>query len=70
MRRIRKKSIYDVYCNSQYLYQRCSNNLFGAVSIAQLVEVTDSAELGDVAEDLSLNSTVGHKIFFSIFRHS
>ena len=67
MRRISKISIYDVYCNSQYLYQRCSNNLFWVVSIAQLVEVMNSAELGGVAEVLSLNSTIGHKIFFSAF---
>ena len=73
MRRIRKNSIYDVYCISQYLYQRYSNNLFlggGVVSIAQLVEVTDSAVLGGVAEVVSSNPTVGHKIFFSIYRHS
>ena len=55
MRRIRKNSIYDVHCISQYLYQRYSNNLFfcggggGGGSIAQLVEVTDSAVQGGVA---------------------
>ena len=43
---------------------------FGFVSIAQLVQVTDSAVLGGVAEVVSSNPTVGHKIFFSIFRHS
>ena len=42
----------------------------GVVSIAQLVEVTDSAVLGGVAEVVSSNPTVGHKIFFSIYRHS
>ena len=66
MRCIRKNSIYDVYCISQYLYQRYSNNLFGVVSIAQLVEVTDSAVLGSVAEVVSSNPTVGHK---NIFQH-
>ena len=66
MRRIRKDSIYDVYCISQCLYQRYSNNLFGVVSIAQLVEVTDSVVLGDVSEVMSSNPTVGHK-YFSAF---
>ena len=50
---IRKNSIYDVYCISRYLYQCYSNNLFRVVSIAQLVEVTDSAALGDVVEVVS-----------------
>ena len=66
MQRIRKYSIYDVYCISPYLYQRFSNNLFEVVSIAQLVEVTDSAVLGGVAEVVSSNPTVGHK-YFSAF---
>ena len=68
MRRIRKNSIYDVYCISQYLYQRYSNNLLGGgvVLIAQLVEVTDSAVLGGAAEVVSSNPTVGHK---NIFQH-
>ena len=57
-------------CISRYLYQNYSNNLFGVVSIAQLVEVTDSAVLGGVAEVVSSNPTVGHKIFFSNYRHS
>ena len=35
---------------------------FGVVSIAQLVEMTDSAVLGGVAEVMSSNPTVGHKI--------
>ena len=43
---------------------------FGVVSIAQLVEVKNSAVLGGVVEVVSLNPTVGHKIFFSIYRHS
>ena len=55
MRRIRKNTIYDVYCISQYLYQRYSINLFGLVSIAQLVEVTNSAVLVGVAEVVSSN---------------
>ena len=68
MRRIRKNSIYNVYCISQYLYQRYSNNLkLGVVSIAQLVEVTDSAVPGGVAEVVSSNLTVGHK---NIFQHA
>ena len=65
MLRIRKKSIYDMYCISQYLYQRFSNNLFFlVVSIAQLVEVTDSVVLGGVAEVVSSNPTVRHKNIF------
>ena len=39
---------------------------FGVVSIAQLVEVTDSAVLGGVAEVVSSNPMVGHK---NIFQH-
>ena len=42
----------------------------GVVSIAQLVEVTESAVLGGVVEVVSSIPAVGHKIFFSIFRHS
>ena len=64
---IRKNSIYDVYCISRYLYQFYSNNFWGFVSIAQLVEVMDSALLGGVVEVVSLIPAVGHKIFFSIF---
>ena len=67
---------YDVYCISQYLYQRYPNNLFfyvggggGVVSIAQLVEVSDSAVLGGVVEVVSSIPAVVHKIFFSVFRH-
>ena len=71
MRRIKKNSEYGVYCISQYLYQRYSNNFFfffggGGVSIAQLVEVMDNAVLGGVAEVVSSNPTVGHK---NIFQH-
>ena len=66
MRRIRKNSINDVYCISLYLYQRYLNNLFWVVSIAQLVEMTDSAVLGGVAKFVSSNPTVGHK---NIFHH-
>ena len=43
---------------------------FRVVSIAQLVEVTDSAVLGGIVEVVSSIPAVGHKIFFSIFRHS
>ena len=39
----------------------------GVISIAQLVEVTDSAVLGGVVEVVSSIPAVGHKIFFSIF---
>ena len=67
MRRIRKNSIYDVYCISQYLYQRYSNNFFGGVvSIAQSVEVTDNAVLGGVAEVVSSNPSWAIK---NIFQH-
>ena len=38
----------------------------GVVSIAQFVEVTDSAVLGGVAEVVSSSPTVGHK---NIFQH-
>ena len=41
----------------------------GVVLKAQLVEVTDSAVLGGVVEVVSSIPAVGHKIFFSIFRH-
>ena len=67
MRRIRKNSIYDVYCISRYLYQCYSNNLFGVVSIEHLVEVADSAVLGGVVEVVSSIPTVGHKNIFSAF---
>ena len=67
MRRIRKNStINDLYSISPCLYQCYSNNLFGVVSIAQLVEVTDSAVLGGVVEDVNLNLAMGYKYFFSI----
>ena len=55
-----------MYCISRYLYQRYSNNFYGVVSIAQLVEVTDSAVLDCVAEVVSSNPTVGNK---NIFQH-
>ena len=42
----------------------------GVVSIAQLVEVTDSAVLGGVVEVVGSISAVGQKIFFIIFQHS
>ena len=41
--------------------------LFGVVSIAQLVEVADSAVLGGVVEVVMEIPTVGHNIFFSIY---
>ena len=40
--------------------------IYGVVSIAQLVEVTDNAVLGGVAEVVSSNLAVGHK---NIFQH-
>ena len=46
------------------VYQCYSNNLFGVVSIAQLVEVTDSAVLGSVVKGMSWNPAMGH-----IFQH-
>ena len=52
----------DVYCISSAL----RTIFFGVVSIVQLVEVTDSAVLGGVAEVVSSNPTVGHK---NIFQH-
>ena len=52
---------------SRYLYQCYSNNHFwGCLD----VEVMDSAVLGGGVEVVSLIPAVGHKIFFSIFRHS
>ena len=36
---------------------------FGVVSIAQMVEVTDSAVLGGIVEVMSSIPAVGHKIF-------
>ena len=36
----------------------------------QLVEVKDSAVLGDKVEVESSNPSVGHKILSSIYRHS
>ena len=63
MRRIRKNSIYDVYSAIRTIF-------FGVVSIAQSVEVTDSAVLGGVAEVVSSNPSWAIKIFFGIFRHS
>ena len=46
------------------VYQWYSNNLFEVVSIAQLVEVTDSAVLGSVVKVMSWNPDMGH-----IFQH-
>ena len=45
-------------------------SFFGVVSIAQSVEVTDSAVLGGVAEVVSSNPSWAIEIFFRIFRHS
>ena len=57
-----------MYCISRYLYQCYSNNLFaGVVAIAQLVDVTDSAVLGDVVEVVSSIPAVGRKIFIYIY---
>ena len=46
------------------VYQCYSNNLFEVVSIAQLVEVTDSAVLGSVVKVMSWNPAMVH-----IFQH-
>ena len=56
MRRIRKNSIYDANTNISAIR-------FGVVSIAQSVEVTDSAVLGGVAEVVSWNPRWAIKIF-------
>ena len=39
--------------------------LFGVVSMPQLVEVKDSAVLGGVVEGLSSSPAVGHKYFLT-----
>ena len=57
MRHIRKNSVYDVYCISRYQFSAIRT--MGAVSIAQLVEVTGSAVLGGVVEVVSSVRTVG-----------
>ena len=64
MRRIRKNSIYDVLANTYISAIRTI--FFGVVSIAQLVEVTDSAVLDGVTAVVSSNPMVGHK---NIFQH-
>ena len=67
----KKKYIYipiSVYINTYISAIRTI--FFGVVSIAQSVEVTDSAVLGGVAEVVSSNPRWAIKIFFSIFRHS
>ena len=63
MRRIRKNSIYDVYCISQYLYQRYSNNLFWGCLDSAVGRGRDSAVLGGVAEVVSSNPRWAIKIF-------
>ena len=60
MRRIRKNSIYNMYCISSAV----RTIFLGAVSIAQLVEVADSAVLGGVVEVMSSILMVGHKNMF------
>ena len=57
--------LLDLPC-AAYKYK----SFFGVVSIAQSVEVTDSAVLGGVAEVVSSNPSWAIKIFFSISRHS
>ena len=42
-------------------------SFLGVVSIAQLVEVTDSVVLGGVVEVVSLNLTLGHENIFITF---
>ena len=67
---IRKNSIYDGTALADTYISAIRTILSGVVSIAQLLEVTDSAVLGGVVGVVSSIPTVGHKIFFSIFRHS
>ena len=59
-------------CNAlAHTYTSAIETIFsGVVSIADLIEVTDSAVLGGVAGVVSSIPAVGHKKFFSIFRHS
>ena len=54
MRRIKKNSIYD----DTYI-SAVRTIFYGVVSIAHLVEVTDSAVLGDVVEVVSFESHGG-----------
>ena len=63
---IRKNSIYDCTALANTYISAIRTIFFGVVSIAQLVEVTDSAVLGGVAEVVSSNPTVGHK---NVFQH-
>ena len=62
------------YTTSTALVDTCISAIrkifFGVVPILQLVEVADSAVLGGVVEVVSSIPTVGHKILFSIYRHS
>ena len=59
-----------MFVNLPFIYINIYRTIFlGVFSIAQLVEVTDSLMLGGVAEVVSLNRTVGHKFFFSVYRH-
>ena len=60
---IRKNS--NTACTALAISVLFEQSFFGA----QLVEVTDSAVLGGVAEVVSSNPTMSHKIFFSIYRH-
>ena len=66
MRRIRKNSIYDVYCIANTYISAIRTIFYGVVSIAQSVEVTDSAVLGGVAEVVSSNPRWAIK-YFSAF---
>ena len=50
MRRIRKNSIYDVNALADTYISAIRTICFGFVSIAQLIEVTDSAVLSCVVE--------------------
>ena len=64
---IRKNSIYDVYYISHTNISAMRTIFSGVVSIAQLVEVTDSAVLGGVVEVVSSIPAVGHKMFLQHF---
>ena len=58
MQRLRTVTLLDVSAVAGH-HAMPAALLFGVVSIAQLLEVTDSAVLGGVAEIVSSNPTVG-----------
>ena len=64
MRRIRKNSIYDVNALADTYISAIRTICFGFVSIAQLIEVTDSAVLSCVVE---YESHIFQHIYIYIF---